>query len=294
MRHILIFIIFIPYLAISQKINGRVIDATDGKSIPYVSIVDTKLQKGTYSDSIGNFSFTTNESKDISIHFSCGGYIAKTISSFDLTNSNIVPLVPDIKMLEEVKIKAAKLSYRKKSLGYYKKIRGLYTYDFIPNTALRMAVFLQLQNHENSFLSTLNYRLVPKKSEKAISYRVRMRVMSNKNNLPYQDLIKEDLITDVDANQSYLIFNIERFGLEIPQNGFWIGLDVIGYKDKNNKFNVINTFEYGTAKGSISPCIGMEKGNPNESLQSAWGSKWFSWKDNFNTFMFGVDYLIPK
>lgn len=296
-HNISFFILFLTSSQIfGQSVVGKLIDNSNNTVIPYVVIINIENQSGTYSDSLGNFNLTLNNNKLNQIQFSRVGYLSKIINfSYSSSKDTIITLEPNPIQLGEIKVTSKKQTFKKSSIGYFKKIRGLYTYDFNPNRATRVATFINTENilNEDSKIKTLQYRLSSKKSEIATSYRIRLRIMEDFNGKPNIDLLKDDIIIDISTEKDFLEFDIEYLNLKIPVKGFWLGFDVIGYTDKKDSFNLLNTMKYGKLKNTVAPWIAMEKG-VGQSLQSIWGNKWFMSKQQYHIFMFGIEYLIPK
>jgi iron complex outermembrane receptor protein len=80
------------------KITGKVTDATDGSTLPGVSIAVKGTTTGTISDIGGNFSLTV--SKGATLVFSFIGYNTQEVVVGDQTSVNVV-MVPSVTTLEE-------------------------------------------------------------------------------------------------------------------------------------------------------------------------------------------------
>jgi hypothetical protein len=258
-----------------------------------VAISDKEYKNGAYSDSTGTFSISVRKNEsNVSLIFSSIGYKTKVVNNLDILKENTVYLEPENILLEEVKV-VGKLKKHiiTKSAGYYKKIRGLYAYDYCPNTSGLLATYIQVKD-KNAFFSKLKYRLAGKKSPVVSTYKVRLRIFSDHEHKPDKDLLTNKIIIDIDCEQKYLEYNIENLGIELPQQGFWICLEILGYTNKLGQLKLINTFELGIIREITVPYIGITKGISNTSLQSIWGKKWYSYGREYNTFMFGVDYFM--
>jgi CarboxypepD_reg-like domain len=287
-----ILFITISHSASSQILNGKILDNATKLPVPYAAISDLKYQKGMYADSTGMFSIPVkNNEHNIALIFSSVGYKTKVVNNLDVSKQHIIYLESDNILLDEVKVVSKVQRISTKSAGYFKKIRGPSTSDYYPNTCALLATYIQIKD-QNGIFSKLKYRLGGTKISNIASYKVRLRIFSDKNQKPDKDLLATAIIIDIDCEQKYLEYNIENLAIKIPQEGFWICLETLGYTNKLGQLKLINTFELGAVRERIVPYIGMTKGKPNTSLQSIWSKNWFGFDWKYNTFMFGIDYFV--
>ncbi len=284
----------LPSIIFGQNIRGKIIDKSTNTPVSYVAITNLQNQLGTYADSLGKFSFNTKIKGQFL--FSRVGYESVFIVLNSEVKDTTIFMLPTSTLLDEIKITTSKKKFKKYTLGYFQKIRGPYTADYSPNTGSRLVTYISNGDSiSNGIIKTLRYRFSPSKSKIASSFRLRLRLLEDKNGKPSKELLNKDIIVDVASDDRYLEYDVESENITLPSKGVWIGLDVIGYTDINHKFNLINTFQYGiSSKYPIAPWIAMDNGT-GISFESSWGGKWHKpLLDSFRTFMFGIEYLIEK
>lgn len=105
-RNILIVFLLLMYinsLAQSVRIEGKIVDKTNNKPIPFVSISIKNSSSGTMADENGCFSINVPE-KYKTLDFSHTSYNKLTIGIDNIVTNNTVKLSPKIKELKEVTI----------------------------------------------------------------------------------------------------------------------------------------------------------------------------------------------
>ncbi|NGP88364.1 SusC/RagA family TonB-linked outer membrane protein [Aliifodinibius halophilus] len=106
----------VPAIAQSSTVSGTVLSADDESPLPGVNIVEVGTQRGTTSDTQGEFSLEVS-SADASLRLTFVGFASKTI---DLNGRSevTVTLEPKTEALDDVVVTALGLERQSKSLGY--------------------------------------------------------------------------------------------------------------------------------------------------------------------------------
>ena len=110
--HIFIYLFFfLSYNINAQTLQGQVVDSSDKSPISYVAIFDSKSQKGTYTDSLGKFSFSIKNIEELEVQIHRIGYKSRKIKIINLSDNLLIQLEPEDNILDEVKITAKHIKY---------------------------------------------------------------------------------------------------------------------------------------------------------------------------------------
>ncbi|WP_439879688.1 carboxypeptidase-like regulatory domain-containing protein [Pontibacter sp. MBLB2868] len=65
---------------------------------------------------------------------------------------------------------------------------------------------------------------------------LRVRVYANKVGKPGLDLLPENVIVSVDKTTKKLVVDLSQYGISVPREGVFLGLDLLGYFDEEERF----------------------------------------------------------
>jgi len=104
--------------------------------------------------------------------------------------------------------------------------------------------------------------------------------------LPKQDLLNENITVDISPKEKNFEFDLTKYNLIIPDNGFWLGVESVGYTNKSGIYIPIRNYEFGkfTFKdskkfklksiGRITPTYRYINTLPKRSAVSSWAGEW--------------------
>ena len=120
--------------------------------------------------------------------------------------------------------------------------------------------------------------------------------------MPKQDLLNENITVDISPKEKNFEFDLTKYNLIIPDNGFWLGVESVGYTNKSGIYIPIRNYEFGkfTFKdskkfklksiGRITPTYRYINTLPKRSAVSSWAGEWKHEKLYEKlTFMFGAE-----
>src|SRR5690606_8162757 len=93
-------------------------------------------------------------------------------------------------------------------------------------------------------IATNPFRIFDKESRKNLNSHeelpyaiVRIRFYSNENNKPYDVLYSDEIIANIhNFNNKFSEIDLESYNIDIPENGLFVGIEFIGFADKNQKY----------------------------------------------------------
>lgn len=187
-----------------------------------------KLVGGSYCDSNGSYSFESNL-KFNKIEFSCIGYETKTISQTQNLQDTVF-LKNKIINLEEVII-SKKHSHELSLMGFleYKK-----KFDISGGMGIETSVFIENTHNTPKHIKSFLFKVKRKEKHKTAIRIHFYRKLLDKSE-PGEELLNEDIIKYIDEKTTGLIeIDVSSFGLELPIEGAFVGLEWLGILDENS------------------------------------------------------------
>lgn len=219
-------------LLLPKKINGQQISALEGyvlssqdnSPVPYAHIGIQGTPRGTFTNDSGFF--ILNKKYDtIKVSISAIGFKTKEISLFKSKN---IYLEPEITMLNEVVISPNKpkrgrdiVGIRKGSICcYYSGLKPFY------------AVKINNPNKVVGAIKEVRYKLgQPLNKSNRQKSLIRVRIYEcDDNGLPGIDILKQNIVIEVNENQKTLLVDLEEYKIPFLSNGVYIGIDFLGSK----------------------------------------------------------------
>ncbi len=257
-----IFLIFLtPFtFCYGQKEKCGVVTEKQAKlPISYANIYFSNNSAGTIANEKGEFCLPEPAKKPDSVSISAFGYkkMSFLYENFLTTKDFMLEVLPI--NLASVAVKGRKGKVLSKEIGYTKK--PFFTNGLTLNSNTRMATFVRNDEEKEMFLTNIYCRMKPIENDLVSAFNVRLRLYQNKDNLPDDDILIENVILKVPVNTKKIDFDIKKFGIKVPKNGFWIGIESIGYTDKNDVFIPIKDFQIGSgkAKKNVDPKLNFSE-----------------------------------
>jgi len=290
----------------AQEKCGIVIDTYTKSSIPYATVSTLPFSNGAYTSDDGHYCFSVNTQTD-SVAISCLGYKVIVLAKKSFFELDTIMMIPTVNQLNEVTVRSKSSKKVYKTVGYADNAfrKRSFGQSISVNSGIKVATYLRNDEKLKGTLRNVLYLLSEtedrKGRESPLVYKLRLRIFDNKNELPGNDILTEQIIIDVSNKQNEIKYNLEKYNIDLPTDGLWIGLECVGYVSKDSIYHEMKAFEFGkySLKNSkkmkianyqiISPMFPMTKRTVSQSAYSFWNGKWFlhKGKDDFNTFSFG-------
>lgn len=243
---IILFFTVYSHKAYSQRlISGSIFDEYE-KPLPYASVfISNKPNTGTFTNAQGFFSLKVDISDTLLV--SHIGYESIKIAVSDFRGA--VFLKESMFQLKEITVSASKKTrYIVQKLGaYWEKpdinwfLRGKDNYALlIPNII-----------KQEGFIKNLYFKIKHERDKKSKKYknsqiqlRVRIYEGVDYQNSSQIDLLRENIIIIMKQSSTDISISLEKYKIRFPKEGVIIGIDIMGYIDKDNKL----------IEGSIEDC----------------------------------------
>ncbi|OIN56540.1 hypothetical protein [Arsenicibacter rosenii] len=287
------------HVSFAQKKCFSIVDSVTNLPVPYAAITCKGCLTGTYSDQNGTVCVDFAGIDTIRIYSL--SYKILFISASEINAAGQVKLLPNPIELNPVTVSKRKIHSIR--LGpYYTNKLSIGQHVVNPNSATLLAVYIP-NTVGDAVISKLYYRLSPKKSEIATLFRCRIHLWDNVSMKPGNSILKHDEYIDIEPSQKKAEIDVTQYALKIPENGIWIGIEVVAYKDLKGGFVTINGGDFGdTVWGkrktkilTISPGYAVVPANDgHNSLTKFWNLPWRPLQtvsEKAKTFAFGLDVL---
>ncbi|MFW5983480.1 MAG: carboxypeptidase-like regulatory domain-containing protein [bacterium] len=240
MKKAITFMLFLFSFICNGQINmieGRVIDAKSGEALSYANISVSNKKIGTTSDQDGKFNFQADklESNDTLI-ISYVGYQSKKIR-INPMDDNVIALTPRMQFLDEIIVSPSTESkeriinkFRKRNCVILRtnKHPGSDEY-WLPYRPQEPAIeALYFCNNENTISGNVIKKVNIFVANVKDSSSFRLRILSaSDNKIPDKDMLTENIIITVTEENELVEVDLERFNLVIPENGIFVGFELL-------------------------------------------------------------------
>lgn len=260
---IILFILSLTHICIGQSttITGVVFKENPKEFLPFVSIAIKNSSKGTISDLNGGFSIAAHT--DDTLLVSSVGYKAKTIPVviFDGT----ITLEENVTTLSEITIHAKRKKTIRTHIG---NLKG--KTDYILGGSNQYAFLLKNDRYTTGRIEELYFNIQPDISkDNRQETTVRIRLYKNVNNTPGEDLLNESIVVRVKRNLKNLSIDLTEYSIALPEEGVFIGLDLLGTTDEKNVFT-----PYDRHKSPLNLRIEFTKNNLHPTYRKFFGTNW--------------------
>lgn len=223
------FILIFPQKISAQETVKGFIYSESNQPLHFCSLVYLHQNKGTYTDSLGQFFLTNNNLSQLndSIYISYIGYEAKKISLKTFKNGDTVFLKKQTYNLKEIQIRPKELELLKfKNKGHSREL-------FSGSANSVMAYYIN-HNH-GGYLKKVSFFLRANSSNSYTSLRVlkKTSVYSDQTHL-----LDTNLLVKLKKGNRKVTFDLAKFNIKIPEDGLLVGLEFIknpSYKEFGGK-----------------------------------------------------------
>lgn len=256
----LLFCLSIKSVVFAQIVRGNVVNSVDGKPVPYATIYSTKSFVGNHTDEEGYFEWNTINKKDSLVISSVGYRDTKiVVESLKPDQLNIIKLSQSITELSEVVVKGSGKTVEKK-IGFFENTpdKGMgmgpggiadneLFVNYYPNTDHKAGLIKKLMFDIKGF----------ELSQKSSKAKIRILSLNKINGLPDKDLLQENIIVKINRLSPNIVLDIEKFNIQFPEDGLFIGLEficnsefvfkkqsLIGQKSNCPRITVTKTIDY--------------------------------------------------
>ncbi len=241
MYKILFILLFIGQLSFGQI---TVIDSISKSHVSYATI-SFGNGNGLFADDEGQFYFTKKLYPDIdSLFISALGFKDLNISTKGLPNELF--LQPQADALDEV-IVGTKLNRKFKEERLKPYLDDDYYNCWLPTIESEIAVYFSKTTSKDQKLSSVSFPIALESKDwskrnrsnsekKKFSTLFKVKFYANENGIPGQVLTYQTIVfraTEKDGDAYKL--NVEDYKIYIPENGFFVSLQVLGYTDTSGK-----------------------------------------------------------
>jgi hypothetical protein len=244
-KYIILFLLF-SIKANAQNIRGFVGTLNEKKMLPYVTISVLNTNMITYSNEKGFFSILCNDSD--TLHFSFVGYESVSIPVLSVIKKDSIWLKESNTTLGEIVITnnftysndniEKNIKTKKKWIGFDKKRKGWFSGIREASVWIENSYKTNLKvNKIRCFISDIRTSFNSDKFLKNNKILVRLRLYSkDKNNMPNEyDILKENIILEIEKNQTKIDFDLVKYDVIMSSLGFFISLEFLGII-KDNSF----------------------------------------------------------
>jgi hypothetical protein len=228
----------------SQKTSFQILNQRNRKVIPFVNIYSTSGKVGLYSGSSGQFTLSANSTD--TIVFSHVGFKTTKIP-FEKLGLTIL-LHEDRELLNQVKVVGKKEieGLNTAEAGFFKeKKKGLFT-----NINEAIIYFPNEHPYENAAVSKAKFKVARGRTADSFkggqlkNRRITVRLKAYKwdqfSNKPGVAIPIRENIQTIRKKQLKIIFDLEEAPIPIPREGICIGIEYLGYQNKEGEYIAAN------------------------------------------------------
>ena len=241
MQKILFILVFIGQISFAQI---TVKDSITRYPVSYATI-SFGNGNGLFADDEGQFYFTKKLYPDIdSLYISALGFKDLNISTKNLPNELFIQ--PQADELDEVVI-GIKLDRKFKKETLKPHLDDDYYNCWLPTIESEIAVYFPKTTSKDQKLSSVLFPIALESKDwekrkrsnsekKKFSTLFKVKIYTNNNGVPGKVLTYETIVfraTEKDGDAFEL--NVEDYDIYIPENGFFVSLQVLGYTSKSGK-----------------------------------------------------------
>lgn len=237
----LLLLIFASYTSYAQI---TVVDSITKYPVSYAT-VSFGNGNGIFADDEGQFYFTKKLYPDIdSLFISALGYKNLNIATKNLPNT--LTLQPKADVLDEVVLRSnRKRKFKEEQLKPY--LDDDYYHCWLPTIESEIAVYFPKPSNKDQQLTAVTFPIAlesrdwkkrkrANSDKKKFSTLFKVNFYANDNGKPGKTLTYETLVfRATEKNGDAFTLQVEDYDLYIPENGFFVSIQVMGYTDKAGK-----------------------------------------------------------
>jgi hypothetical protein len=218
-----------------------VLDCKTKKTLSYVTIFNIKNKIGFYTNEKGSFSLA--DLKSDSLYISHISYKTLNLKTSEIKDT--IFLNPNLEILDEINIISGKS--KEKTIGYIKKTKTL-SWNIKEKTELATLINYK-KKYKSAYIKKiylpigkLQLHLIDNKIKESypnFKSIFRIHIYSNSNGSPGVEILDKPLVIECNEKTLDIIeINILEKFIKLPQNGVFIGVEMIGELD--NKRNLLD------------------------------------------------------
>ena len=241
MPKIFYFLLFISQVSLAQI---QVLDSITNQPVSYATI-SFGNGNGIFADDGGKFFFTKKIYPDIdSLFISALGFKTLNIDTKNLPNKLLMQ--PQADELDEVLLSSKRnRKFKEESLKPY--LDDDYYNCWLPTIESEIAVYFPKQSDKDQKLTSIQFPIALESKDwkkrkrsnsdkKKFSTLFKVNFYTNVNGLPGKVMTYETIVfRATEKNGDSYSLNVEDYDLYIPNEGFFVSLQVMGYTDNNGK-----------------------------------------------------------
>lgn len=240
-----LFVFGLTYLpAMSQHIvvKSKIIDAEEGKALPFANIMLLNHSIGTTSDIGGSFmlSIPQKNQRDTLV-ISYMGYQSERICIVDICPEGIelTPLAFELEVFHFVpgKVKRRTLNAFKKAECFVPYSNSITSNDdyWFPYRAEEpgiQAIFFPASHNPNTLIREV--RILTESWTTPAYFRLRL-LRADKSLRPTDDLLPDNLVIKVNQRNEWVKINLTDYQLFFPENGVFVGVELLLIPDNKRE-----------------------------------------------------------
>jgi len=241
MPKILVFLLFVTHIGVAQI---SVLDSISKIPVSYATI-SFGNGNGIFADDEGQFVFTKKLYPDIdSLFISALGFKALHIATENLPSQLLMQ--PQADQLDQVTIRTKlKRKFKEETLKPY--LDDDYYHCWLPTIESEIAVFFNKTSTKDQKLTSVSFPIAlesrdwkkrkrSNSDKKPFSTLFKVQFYANDNGIPGKVLTYETIVfRATEKNGDAYKLHVEDYDIYIPNDGFYVSLQVMGYTDKAGK-----------------------------------------------------------
>jgi hypothetical protein len=269
------------------------------EEVPFATIVNSDNSYGKYSDENGNICVDVNLLSD-TIFISSVGYKRLIVFKKNYLQKDKFFLEETYQELKEVIVKTSKLK-RESFYTYNKTTIAIFKHIWNPNTNILVTGFIENTSRESQTIEKVKFVFSAEKSNIADRFKIRFRFFDSANDRPNSEITQTNITTELSPTDKMLEYDVSSYNIEFPENGVWVGMEVVGYYNFEGKFIPLENGKSGKAiyknNGKIKK---INTVSPSYDLVKTKNNKPCYTKDFLNKWSRGIkagnsdDFYTPK
>ena len=264
-------IMFAVTFLTAQEITGFVFNKESSEPVKYANVKIKNLNRGTYVNEQGQFRIKAEQNDTLII--SCIGFNIQFFPVSLLNSGDTLYLNPRSYIIPDVVITNKSKTIE---VGYLEEKTKLYHVFPAYQWGTEFVCFISNNSKKNSRILSVSFIAKPGKAESIIRLHVYEPLSSGK---PGEELLQKDvLVTSSQISKGRLEIDITNHNIVFPENGVFVGLELIGYKNYNAiKEDLSRTtnkiIEIGLIKAVDSKCFTKFIFDDNTNWKRVYNSK---------------------
>lgn len=256
----------IVFLAVSlscfgqtQPMSGVAYKAGTREPIPFVTIGVLHTPNGTVTNVNGVFSISVKETD--TLVFSSVGYKKLTVR-VDFSDTNIF-LEEEITALEEVKVIAHRKG-EKNSLGDTKAKTIM-----IAGGSNQYAKLFTNPRNQTGVLETITLCVEQPYKDQKFNAVLLLHIYTNDSGMPGKDILEKNVAMQLSKREKKISLNLASLEITFPPEGFFIGIDFIGYYNEQGAF-----IPYGRKNSPVKIYVQFTDAKTSDTFEKFFGTSW--------------------